>query len=63
MNLYNIIAAIQARDSLADVSGYYQQDHGCKVVKTAGSLLPYAISLYLSKPLVTTTSSAWMQPG
>ena len=28
---------MEAGDSLTDVSGYYQQDDGCKINKTAGS--------------------------
>ena len=30
---------MQASDSLADVSGYYQEDHGCKIMKAAASLV------------------------
>ena len=33
MHTYN------ARDALTDVSGYYQQDHGCKIIKAATSLI------------------------
>ena len=30
---------MQASDSLTDVNGYYQQDHGCKIMKAAASLV------------------------
>ena len=33
------LVAVKLRDALTDVSGYYQQDHGCKIIKAATSLI------------------------
>ena len=32
-----------AGDLLTDVSGYYQQDHGCKMIKAAASLVAFSL--------------------
>ena len=34
-----MISVMQAGNSLTDVSGYYQQDHGSKIIKVAASLV------------------------
>ena len=50
---------MQAGDSLIDISGYYQQDCGCKMIRAAGCL----IQLASNKTLITTDSSVRLQPG